>query len=75
MVIYGKKLQLYPLIARRVWAVLDPEEEKVCSFLTWISILRTVAYGTFSSMCFSLFLGLKECSQTDRPDVVGVSFV
>lgn len=47
IVVFGKKLQLYPLIARRIWAVLDPEDTKISTFLKWMDALRVISFGSF----------------------------
>ena len=48
IIVFGKKLQLYPLIARRIWAVLDPAGTKISSFSAWIDALRVISFGSFS---------------------------
>lgn len=66
VIVFGKKLQLYPLISRRIWSVLDPNHTKVVSFMQWMSILRVIALGSFDEkmgLAFKLFGNVRVCRQ------------
>ena len=68
VVVFGKKLQLYPLIARRVWAVLDPTGTKQASFISWIAALRIIAHGSFHDKMILAFKLLNK-PKVSRQDV------